>query len=149
MKKKPTISEVLEALQTLVEASPLTPPDDEPWDDDPWSEKTVDIRPDPEAGEAARVRSSPGLPPEAHEESSLVRMHDSRKWEQIYITTGNGFWVIEMGEKGPIVQSLRVSREGRPYELSNLDELLKFEQEFRLDRMPWPGNVIMSKKKVI
>lgn len=139
-KKHPTLSEALQALESLIrEAGP----------DDPWDEKTVDIRSDIEAGERERVKDAPGLPPEAHERSSLVRLHDSQHWEQIVIAVQDAFWVIDMGEKGPVVQTLELNRVGRPYTLSNLEELEKFEQEFGLDMTPWPGYIVVSKKKAI
>lgn len=141
MKKKISAQQILEALETLIEASPLS------VEDDPNA--TVDIRPDIEAGEAERVAKQPGLPSDAAEQSTLVKTHADGKWNQVIVTGPKGFWAIEMSDKGPTVQRLAVSREGRPYTMSDLDALVKFERNFQLDRTPWPGNIISSKNKVI
>ena len=138
------MDEALKALQALiVEAQPAP-------EDDPWDEKTVDIRPQGiEQGEAERVARQLGLPADAAETSPIMRSYASRHWEQILITAPNGFWVVEMTDKGPVAQSIRVSREGRSYPLSDPKELANFEERFQLDRTPWPGNIVMTKKKVV
>lgn len=137
---RPTIDEVLKVLQSLMTEAPL--------EDDPWDEKTVDIRVNPEKGEADRM-SQQQEPKDALANSTLMRSYETRKWRQILISGQNGFWVVEMGENGPTVQSLKVSREGRPYPLNNAKELEEFEQRFHLDREPWPGNIVMTKSRII
>ena len=141
---QPTIDEVLAVLQSLLTEVGGPVRSSNPADD----VETTDIRMD-DIPSQEQPQQSQEKPNQNLSNSTLMRSHETRHWNQILISGQNGFWVIEMGANGPVVQSLKVAREGKPYTLSDAGELTNFEERFKLDREPWPGNIVMTKGKLI